>query len=163
MTVVTNAGPLIALARIRQLPLLPALYGEVVMPPAVREEVLQSDARREGTATLQRAEWLQTRSVSDRIAVALLRDRLDAGESEAIVLALQLDADVVLMDEARGRRVAAARGIVLTGTLGTLLLAKEEGLIDRVAPHLARLQEEGFYMSETLYEKVLKRARETQH
>ncbi|NBC19007.1 MAG: DUF3368 domain-containing protein [Bacteroidetes bacterium] len=160
MTVVTNAGPLIALARIRQLPLLPALYGEVIMPSAVRDEVLDTDERREGTAMLQEAEWLHTHSVSDRIAVALLRERLDAGESETIVLALQLDADVVLMDEARGRRVAAARGIAVTGTLGTLLLANEKGLIDRVAPHLARLQDEGFYMSTTLYEKVLKRAGE---
>lgn len=161
MTVVTNAGPLIALARIGQLRLLPALYGEVTMPSAVRDEVLTADARRAGTAIVQGAEWLHTRSVSDRIAVALLRERLDVGESETIVLALQLDADVLLMDEARGRRVAAARGIAVTGTLGTLVLAKEKGLIQRVAPQLARLQDKGFYMSETLYEEVLRQAGET--
>ena len=160
MTVVTDAGPLIALARIKQLPLLPVLYGEVIMPTAVCEEEFEADERREGAAVLQEAEWLQTRSVMDRTAVALLRERLDAGESEAIVLALQIEADIVLMDEARGRRVAAARGLPLTGTLGTLILAREKGLVDRVAPHLDRLRKEGFYMSETLYEKVLKRARE---
>jgi len=105
---------------------------------------------------------MPTRSADDRTAVALLRKRLGAGESETIVLALQMDAEVVLMDEARGRRIAAARGLTLTGTLGTLILAKKQGLINRVASHLTRLAEEDFYMSDTLYEKVLRQAGEDQ-
>jgi hypothetical protein len=161
MTAVTNAGPLIALSRIDQLSLLPALYGEVIMPAAVRDEVL-SESQHGGAEIPVEAEWLQTRSTDDRTAVALLRERLDAGESETIVLALQMDAEVVLMDEARGRRIAAARGLTLTGTLGTLILAKEQGLINRVAPHLTRLVEEDFYMSDTLYEKILRQAGEDQ-
>lgn len=160
MTVVTNAGPLIALARIDQLALLPALYDEVIMPFAVRDEVLGARKRQTGTAALAEAEWLHAHPVSDPTAVALLRERLDAGESETIVLALQVDADIVLMDEARGRRIAAARGLVLTGTLGMLLLAKEQGIIKRVTPHLDHLADEEFYMSGALYEKVLKRAGE---
>lgn len=117
MMAVTNAGPLIALARIGQLSLLPALFEEVIMPAAVRDEVTAK-----GKA--------------------------------------QVGADVVLMDEARGRRVAAARGLTLTGTLGTLILAKEQGLVDRVAPHLTDLKAEGFYLSDPLFEKVLRQAGE---
>jgi len=159
MTAVTNAGPLIALARIHQLPLLPALYSAVIMPSAVRDEVM-TEARHGGAEIPVDAGWLQTHSANDRTAVALLRERLDAGESETIVLALQMGADVVLMDEARGRRIAAARGLTLTGTPGTLILAKKQGLTERVAPHLTRLVEEDFYISDTLYEKVLRRAGE---
>lgn len=158
MTAVTNAGPLIALARIEQLALLPALYETVVMPPAVRDEVLGEN--RAGRDVLREAAWLRTRPVSDRTAVALLRERLDAGESEALVLALQIEAEVVLMDEARGRRIAAARDLPLTGTLGTLLLAKERGLISQVAPHLTRLVENGFHVSDALHAHVLQRAGE---
>lgn len=159
MTTVTNAGPLIALARIHQLPLLPALYGEVTMPTAVQDEV--ASGARHGRAEIPMdAEWIHVHSVNDRTAVKLLRERLDAGESETIVLAVQMDADVVLMDEARGRRIAAARGLALTGTLGTLILAKEQGLIERVHPHLTRLAEENFRMSAMLYEKVLRRVGE---
>ena len=66
----------------------------------------------------------------------------------------------MLMDEARGRRIAAARGLTLTGTPGTLILAKKHGLIERVAPHFTRLVEEDFYTGDTLYEKVLRRAGE---
>jgi hypothetical protein len=153
MTVISNAGPLIALARIEQLDVLPALYGEIVVPPAVREEVL--GAERKGGSTLKAADWLRVEPVSDRTAVALLRERLDAGESETIVLALELEADVVLMDEARGRRIAASRGISLTGTLGTLILAKRRNFIERVKPLLADLKEQGFHMGDALRQQVL--------
>lgn len=162
MTVVTNAGPLIILARIGQASLLPALFGEVIMPPAVRNEIFAGGEHQAGAATFREAAWLQMRSVSDRTAVAFLRERLDAGESEAIALALQIGADFVLMDEARGRRVAAARGLPLTGTLGVLLLAKEQSLIGHVAPHLADLMAEGFYLSDALREHVLRRAGESE-
>ncbi|NBB84683.1 MAG: DUF3368 domain-containing protein [Bacteroidetes bacterium] len=158
MITVSNAGPLIALARIEQLDVLPALYREIVVPSAVHEEVLGTE--RKGFSELIAADWLQVGAVSDRTAVALLRERLDAGESETIVLALELKADLVLMDEARGRRITAARGITLTGTLGTLILAKRERLVKRVKPLLADLAAQGFHMSDALYRQVLQEAGE---
>lgn len=109
---------------------------------------------------LKNANWVRAEAVSDRTAVTLLRERLDAGESETIVLALKLEADVVLMDEARGRCIAAARGMPLTGTLGTLLLAKRKRLIERVEPLLADLAAQGFRMSGALYRHILQEAGE---
>ena len=160
MTVVSNAGPLIALARIEQLDLLPALYGPVMIPPAVEREVFGGGAERKGLSTLRDAEWLQTKPVSGQTAVTLLRGRLDAGESETIVLALELEADVVLMDEARGRRIASSRDLSLTGTLGTLLLAKKRHRIAQVKPLVHDLAAEGFHMSDALYQHVLENAGE---
>jgi predicted nucleic acid-binding protein len=160
VTVVSNAGPLIALARIAETDLLPRLYGAIVIPPAVRAEITKSGRERPGSVTFKSAEWLRVRKISDLSAVEPLRGNLDAGESEAIVLALELEADVLLMDEALGRRAASEQGVTLSGTLGTLLLAKEENVIDEVAPVVDQLISTGFRVSDSLYQHVLKQAGE---
>lgn len=160
MTVVSDAGPLIALARIERTRLLPRLYGDIVIPPSVHEEVIGRDKERKGAETLANAEWLRRVPISNQTGVLLLRERLDAGESEAVVLALELDADLLLIDEAPGRKTAGARGITVTGTLGVLLFAKEQELIDEVNPVLDRLVKAGFHVSEDLYREILRMAGE---
>ncbi|MES3629665.1 MAG: DUF3368 domain-containing protein [Longimonas sp.] len=160
MTVVSNAGPLIALARIRETEWLPRLYGDILVPEAVHREIIKPDKKRAGVDTFVNASWLRVESVSEQAAVRQLRSTLDAGESEAIVLALEREADILLMDEALGRRVADARGVALSGTLGVLLLAKEEGLIDDLTAVLDRLISTGFRIGDALYEFVLEQAGE---
>jgi predicted nucleic acid-binding protein len=100
------------------------------------------------------AAWIDVVETQDRLAVQLLRERLDAGESQAIVLAIELKTDLLLMDEARGKRVAEARGLNTTGTLGTLVIAKKQGLIPTVRPLLDKLRSRGFRMSKELYQVV---------
>jgi hypothetical protein len=151
MIVVANAGPLIALARVGRFDLLQSLYGQLYIPPAVRDEVLTSGFGRPGAEEVGMASWIHIVDVRDVTAVQLLRERLDAGESEAIVLAIQLDASLLLIDEARGRRVAEARGLNKTGTIGTLIAAKKRGLILEVTPLLDDLRTAGFRMDEELY------------
>lgn len=160
MTVVSNAGPLIALARIREIEWLPRLYGDILIPEAVHREIITPDKKRAGVDTFVDAAWLHVEPVSEQAAVSQLRSTLDAGESEAIVLALEREADILLMDEALGRRAADARGVALSGTLGVLLLAKEEKLIDDVTSVLDRLISTGFRIGDALYDFVLEQAGE---
>jgi hypothetical protein len=161
MIVVANAGPLIALARIGHVRLLPALFEEIFVPPAVVEEVVGQGLLRAGAAELAAAPWLRTVEVGDQTAVQLLRQRLDPGESMAIVLALELKADLLLIDEARGRRIAEARGLAKMGTVGTLVAAKQRGLLPAVAPLVDRLRASGFRMSDELLQAAVRLADES--
>jgi uncharacterized protein len=151
MIVVANAGPLIALAQIGRLDILPALYGNIHIPPAVRDEVILVGRERPEIST---ADWIRTVAVQDRTAVELLRERLDPGESAAIVLAIELQANLLLIDEARGRRVAETRGLSKTGTIGTLIAAKQHGLLSSVTPSLESLIAWGFRMDDELYRQA---------
>lgn len=158
MTVVTNAGPLIALARIGRLDLLPALYGQVVIPPAVYREVTQ-DAGLPGYQDLIEATWLKVREVHDQAGVQRLLFWLDPGENEAILLAQEAGL-TLLIDERRGRTIAQALGLDKTGTVGVLLAAKAEGQISAITPLLHALLAAGVRLSPRLYQEVQRLAGE---
>jgi predicted nucleic acid-binding protein len=151
MIVVANAGPLIALARIGHFNLLQSLYKQLYVPPAVLNEVMISGRGYPGADEVGLVTWIQTVNVQDKTAVQLLQERLDTGESEAIVLALELKADLLLIDEARGRRVAEARDLNKSGTIGALVLAKKRGLAPKMTPLLNALLASGFHIGEDLY------------
>lgn len=154
--IVSNTGPLIALASIGYFDLLHKLFGEVYIPPAVRAEVLDKNT----LDALEGAAWVTVLPVADRIAVQLLRDELDAGESEAIILAREADADLLLLDERAARRKAKILNLSMIGTLGILLMAKREGLIASLKPLLDELLHVGFRMSDELYQQVCETADE---
>ena len=156
--VVSNTGPLIALAQIGQFNLLQALFEQVVIPPAVRAEI-QDDVSR---AALTAAEWLVVLPPADPLAVQLLQEELDAGESEAIILAKELSADLLLVDERAAARKARALGLTIMGTLGVLLLGKKTGRLTTLKPHLEQLRQTGFRMSTTLHAQVLLAAGESE-
>jgi predicted nucleic acid-binding protein len=156
MSVVSNASPLINLARIGQLRLLHEVYGEIVIPEAVRNEVVREGTGQPGAAELEQANWVEMQPVSNRLLVQALRQDLDAGEAEAIVLALELKADLLLMDERLGRQVARHLGVAVTGLIGLCLEAKHKGIILAVKPLLNTLRDQaGFHIRQSLYEQVL--------
>lgn len=130
MIVVSDTTPLIGLASIGRLELLYELFDEVYIPQAVFDETVTS-GREEGKAkqAVATANWIHVVEVKDRLAVNVLLDEMDLGEVETIVLASELNADWVLMDEKKGRRKLSQLNIPKIGTLGILLKAKQLGLI----------------------------------
>jgi predicted nucleic acid-binding protein len=161
--VVSDAGPLIALGRIEQLNLLKQLYQKVLIPPAVHSE-LRCGADLPSATALQQAindGWVSVQSVpTSAKALSELRLILDAGESEAIVLAELVHCRLLLMDERRGRQVAKKRGLTVIGIAGVLLAAKSGGLIDTVSPVVNMLSKEGYRLSNSLIAEILKIAEE---
>lgn len=156
MIVVSDTSPINNLAAIGALDLLKELYDTVVIPEAVYQELTDPDFPVAGATEVQTLEWIQTQAVSNRVLIEALSSELDPGESEAIALALEIKADQVLVDERRGRLVAARLNLRCTGVLGVLVEAKAKGLIVAVKPLLdALISQAGFWISKSLYESVL--------
>jgi predicted nucleic acid-binding protein len=155
MTVVVNSTPLIYLAAIGKFDLLHHLYGRVIIPQAVFFEVVTQGANRWGAAETAAANWIEQRAVSDTSKVTALQRHLHGGESEVIVLADELRADLVLMDETADRAELARRGIPFIGTVGVLMQAKPHGLIAALQPELDQLCVCGFHISDRIYRACL--------
>lgn len=161
MIIVIDTSPINNLAAINQLDLLRQLYDTVVIPQAVYRELTEPDFPVAGATEVQSFDWIQTRQVTNRILVEALQNELDTGEDKAIALSLELEADQVLIDERRGRIVAARLNLQYTGILGILVEAKGQGLIPAVKPLLdALINQAGFWIAEPLYNRVLQFAGE---
>lgn len=158
MIVVSDTSPISNLLQIGDLDLLRLLFGEIVIPNDVFLEICEVENQAE---ILTRQDWIRRVEISDSaLKTELLRD-LDKGEAEAIVLAIELKADYLLMDETKGRAIAETHKVKVIGILGVLLQAKEKGLIPEVKPHLLKLvNEAGFWLSPNIIEKVLELADE---
>jgi predicted nucleic acid-binding protein len=113
--IVSDSSPLISLAQIGRLDLLHRLYNELLVPQAVWNEVVLRGVDQPGVDELKAASWIKTEAVSNRELVLALQRDLDPGESEAIVLALEKKAEVLLMDERLGREAAHYFGIRCMG------------------------------------------------
>lgn len=156
--VVLNNTPLVALWAIGRLDLLRQLFGEVLIPEAVREEFLARDAG-ERFQSLEAAPWIRSVALAHPRRVLSLAG-LDRGEAEVLVLAEEQEARLVILDEKKARRYAERLGFSRTGTLGLLLLAKERGFIDSVRDPIDRLREAGLHLGEDLIQKALRVAGE---
>jgi predicted nucleic acid-binding protein len=137
--VVSGTSPINNLAAINQLHLLHQLYGTVLLPEAVFQQLTDPNFPVAGVTEAQMFDWIQTRAVSDRTLVEALSNELDIGEAEAIALAVEIQAERVLIDERRGRLIASRLNLRYTGILGILVEAKSQGLIAEVKPGLDAL------------------------
>ena len=164
MSVVSDTSPITNLAAINQLNLLQRLYTCLVIPTAVYNEMVRVDKLVPGAVEVQTLPWIQTQTVASSQQVRVFREsqeNIDLGEAEAIILALELKADLLLMDERRGRAVAMSYGLQVTGLLGVLLQAKGNRLIPAVKPLMERLIEQAdFRVSNQLYATILEFAGE---
>lgn len=152
MLVVSDTSPITALLQTGLAHLLPDLFQRVIIPPAVRTELLRAHPAL--------PEWLEVRApliISAEVRAA----RLDPGETEAIALALELHPDVLLLDDQKGRRTALALGLPITGLLGVLLIAKRSGHLPLLHPAILSLREKaGCRFAESLVADVLRAAGE---
>jgi len=164
MIVVSNTSPLTNLAAIGQFELLQSLYTQVHIAEGVWDELNASGQKWPGCLEVMEAtNWVSRSTVQNQDLVTTLRQDLDRGEAESIALGLELDADLILLDEKEGRRIAKRLGLKRVGVAGILLEAKTGGLIKNVQPHLDALrQQAGFYLSEVISQSVLTLANEIQ-
>ena len=139
MSVVSNASPLINLSCIGQLDLLSQLYDALTVPRAVWREVVLKGKGQPGAEEIEKASWIKVQSVTNRELVRALRQELDAGEAEAIALALEVGAEFLLMDERLGRETALHMGVRCIGLIGVLVEAKRRGVVSEIRPLLAWL------------------------
>ena len=134
----TNTTPLITLAGIELLDLLPRLYGEIWAPRIVLEEYQVKAPPTE--PDLARASWLR---VIDDVVINPTLPLLDGGEAAALSLAQTIGARLILLDERKARRIAVRMGLPVAGTLAVLLRAKQQGFIATVSPYIKQMQSQG--------------------
>ena len=172
--VIADAGPLIALASIDKLGLLPQLFGKVTITTQIAQELIAGgpfpDIELLQAALTQ--PWLSIVDIAnllpddwlDQCKSLMNLYQIDLGETSAMVLAhlirAQGDVPLLVIDDFRGRAAALHAGLAMIGTTGLLLLAKQEGFADSVKPLLSALRQNGYFLSDRLIQEALRRARE---
>ena len=153
MIVVSDTSPLCYLLLIDLIEVLPQLFGRVIIPEKVRDELLSPTAPQVVRKWIsQPPDWLEVQIILDRINPAV--NQFDLGEQEAITLALGLKADLILLDDLAARRIATQLQVNIVGVLGILVSAAEKGLID-VTAAIERLQQTTFRVSPKLIQSLL--------
>ena len=157
--VISNSSPLIRLAALGRLELLRESYGTVSIPPAVQREIVEAGRGRAGAVEVEKAVeagWVIVVSPRHEALLSLLKRDLDEGEAEAIALAVDSQADLILLDESDARRVADVFGLCKTGVVGLLMRAKLQGRLTSLRRELDRLREDtGFWIGDGLYRQAL--------
>ena len=148
MIVVSDSSPITALLKVNAVDLLKDLFADVVIPEAVAAELLQKHP--------SLPTWLRIVTVLDHETVLSRLPRIDLGEAEAIQLARELKATLLLIDDEEGRAVASEEGITFIDLLGVVLLARRRALIPSARSLVKSLQTQGgVYLSEKLIESAL--------
>lgn len=158
--VVVNTTPLIALSHVGQLDILKKLYGEIIIPKAVYRELSVKTESTCKKAVDRSLEWIRVENIKNQMAKTMYKTQLHDGEVEVMILSKEIAADVVIIDDANAKKHAKYLGLPVTGTLGVLIKAKREGLINELKPILYQMTENGIYISQSLIELCLKQVGE---
>ena len=157
---VSDTGPLIALAAIDRLDILPALFHQILIPEEVHREILQGGETALGLQPYRRATWIQKHPLQTSPDL-LLAAVLDAGEAAVIQLARESHADYLLIDERKGRKIARnTYGLQVIGTAGLLVEAKNNGLVDSVGLILQQMRDCGYWIHDDIVAVALDKAGE---
>lgn len=147
--IVSDTSCFIALAKIGAFEILKDLYQEIVTTTEVADEFGQ-----------KLPSWIILDTVKDLQKQHMLEIQVDKGEASAITLALELGADLIILDDFKARKVAQTLGLSVTGTLGIIVKAKKSGLIPSIKPILKKLQKTDFYLSKMVLKEALRLAGE---
>ncbi|MBN2261515.1 MAG: DUF3368 domain-containing protein [Prolixibacteraceae bacterium] len=156
--VISNTTPILSLLKLDKLFLLKELYQKIIIPTAVFDEI-ENGKDKPFYKNLKEYDWIQIQSIKYQPTLKYIFD-LDEGEAEVLILADEVQADLVILDELLGRRYAKQLDFKLTGTIGILLKSKEMGLIPEIKPLLYELVDKGTWLSPTLISKALTIAKE---
>jgi predicted nucleic acid-binding protein len=159
--VVSDTTALTHLAKINDLHILQALYGEILIPPAVHRELTQVNPAQPGAFQVLNTPWIKVVALQDQGRAMQYRETLDPGEAEAIALAVERNADLLIIDEVAGRATAKKVVRKIIGMAGILLEAKRAGVISAVKPHLLALEQSGFRLGKEIFHATLGLAGET--
>ncbi|MEA3478945.1 MAG: DUF3368 domain-containing protein, partial [Bacteroidota bacterium] len=127
------------MVKIGKLDLFKEIFSKVYIPEEVFKEVVQRGKGKPGSKVIKEADWIEPKPVKDKIQVAFLLGSLEKGEAEVLVLARELEADLILLDEEKARKSAVIAGFEIMGLLGLFILAKNLGLIHEVRPFVDEL------------------------
>ena len=159
MIVISDTTPLITLIKAGKLSILHSLFGEVMIPEAVFAEATGNVTFRDEADIIRNSEFIKVVQIQNRSQVAFLQRAtgLDLGESEAIIYADEIKADLLLMDEAAGRKVAQNMNLPITGSVGVLIRAFKSGIITAAEADEAflRIKSGNRHIGESLIKKAL--------
>jgi predicted nucleic acid-binding protein len=153
LKVVSNTTPIISLLKLNRLDLLKQLYKQVHIPVAVFNEI-EAGKDKGFYKDLSKISWIKIVEIQDKQAVKYFLD-LDSGEAEAIVLATELNASLIILDEKLGRFHARHADLKVTGTIGILIKAKKAGYIHELRPLMDELTKNNVWISEKLKREIL--------
>lgn len=152
--VVSNTTPIISLLKLNSLHIMQQLYTQIYIPLAVYNEI-EAGKSKEFYTDLSKINWINIIEIHDKLAVKYFLD-LDAGEAEAIVLATEINAELIILDEKLGRFHAKHADLIVTGTIGVLIKAKKAGLVKNIKPLLDELTDKNVWISPQFKKKILK-------
>ncbi len=158
--IIINSTPIIALASIDKISLLNELYGKVFIPEAVHNEISAKSGSKAHLAIEKFQDWVIIKSIQNMEAKRFFKVQLHDGEVEVMILGRELEADMLIIDDYLAREYAKYLGFKVTGTLGLLLKAKENGIIECVKPLVNNLVDNGIYIDDKLYQSILEIAGE---
>lgn len=157
MIIVSDTSPVSNLILIQRLDILQKLFSEIIVPPAVDAEIRALKQFGKDLNDYQNADWIKVSQPANLQKVQTLQIKLDAGEAQAIVLALETNCDLLLMDERIGTNIARQEGLQTIGLVGVLIKAKENEIVKEVREILSQLkQQAGFWLGEKLENQILR-------
>ena len=158
---ICNTGPIVALSMIDRIDILRHLFELVAVPEAVHKEILEGGPINAGLSNYRKAKWIKVMTLSNPID-PLLRTSLDDGEAAVIGLARELNANLVLIDERKARKIARTiYGLHVIGSARVLVEAKRHGLLDNVGVALQAMRDGGYWIGDSIVDAALKQAGET--